>query len=137
MVRIIKKRQLGSFKDDRGILHWASPKLLNFDYKYLTIGSIEPGCKRGNHYHKKTIEQFMCINGKVTCVMDNERAVLEPGDLVYIPLLAIHTFVNEGKETAYFLEFKDREFDKQDPDIFFADDRNKPADGQNRSEQAV
>jgi len=82
---------------------------------------------RGNHYHKKTLEQFMCITGKITCVMDSEKTTLETGDIVEIPLNAIHTFINESKETAYFIEFKNREFDKQDPDIFTVGQEKTPA----------
>ena len=115
---MIRKRQLGNFKDERGILLWASPTLLNFYFKYLTTGSIEPGCLRGSHYHKKTLEQFMCIAGTITCHLDNEQTVLEAGDIVNIPALVVHTVINEGTDTAYFIEFKNVEFDKNDPDTY-------------------
>jgi len=118
LVEIIKKKQLGNFKDARGILLWASPTLLNFDYKYLTMGSIEPGCYRGSHYHKKTLEQFMCIEGTLICYMDEETTTLAPGDVVEIPVNSVHTFTNESEKTAYFIEFKNSEFDKNDPDIY-------------------
>lgn len=118
---IIQKRNVGSFKDERGILLWASPTLLSFDYKYLTTGSIEPECFRGSHYHKKTLEQFMCISGSITAYLDEEKTVLEPGDIVHIPLNTVHTFVNESQETAYFIEFKNVEFDKNDPDTYKVD----------------
>ncbi|HIG98331.1 TPA: cupin domain-containing protein [Candidatus Woesearchaeota archaeon] len=115
------KRQVGNFRDSRGILLWASPKLLGFDFKYLTTGSIEPECLRGGHYHKKTLEQFMCVAGRITAYLDNETATLEPGDIVNIPANAVHTFVNEGSEAAYFIEFKNVEFDKNDPDTYKVD----------------
>ncbi len=121
MVKIIQKKQLGNFRDERGILLWASPKLLDFDFKYLTTGSIEPGSLRGSHYHKKTLEQFMCITGKITCYLDNETTTLEPGDIVGIPVNVVHTFINESSETAYFIEFKNVEFDKNDPDTYKVD----------------
>ena len=121
MIRIIEKRQLGSHKDDRGILLWASPTLLKFDYKYLTIGSIEPGCKRGGHYHKNTFEQFLCISGRITYFRDNEKIVLEPGSIVDIPLGTVHTFINEGKEPAHFIEFKSVEVKSGEEDVYRKD----------------
>lgn len=100
---------------------WASQKLLGFDFKYLTTGSIEPGSLRGSHYHKRTLEQFMCVAGKIAAYLDNETTMLEPGDIVNIPANVVHTFVNENVETAYFIEFKNVEFDKNDPDTYKVD----------------
>lgn len=135
MVKIIEKRQLGSHRDERGILLWASPTLLKFDYKYLTIGSIEPGCKRGGHYHKETLEQFLCISGKITYFRDNagsdrqmfplrkhnEKITLEAGDIVDVPLGTVHTFVNEGEEPAHFIEFKSVEVRDGKEDVYRKD----------------
>jgi quercetin dioxygenase-like cupin family protein len=118
VVLIIQKKQLGKFKDERGILLWASPKLLNFNYKYLTIGSIEPGCKRGGHFHKETLEQFMCTGGKIRYSDGKENTVLEPGDIIDIPLNTAHTFTNEWDKTAFFIEFKGTEFDEKHPDTY-------------------
>ena len=109
---------MGNFTDERGILLWVSQKLLDFDFKYITIGSIKPGCKRGGHYHKKTYEQFMCVNGKIEYMRDEDSTVMEAGDIVEVPVETMHTFVNVGEDTAYFLEFKSTEFDKLDPDMY-------------------
>ncbi len=121
MVKIIKKRQLGNHRDERGILLWASPALLKFDYKYLTIGSIEPGCKRGGHYHKETLEQFLCISGNITYFRDSEKITLEAGDIVDVPLGTVHTFVNDGEEPAHFIEFKSAEVRDGKEDVYRKD----------------
>jgi quercetin dioxygenase-like cupin family protein len=118
VIQIIEKKQLGNFKDERGILLWASQRLLDFDYKYLTIGSIEPGFKRGNHYHKKTHEKFMCIGGKIKYDADGNTTILDEGDIVDIPVNTTHTFENREKKTAYFIEFKGVEFNQKDTDTF-------------------
>ena len=60
----------------------------------------------------------MCISGQITYVADNERTILEPGDVADVPIPVAHTFLNEGTETAYFIEFKSVEFDKQNPDTY-------------------
>lgn len=63
----------------------------------------------------------MCISGRITAYLDEEKTVLEPGDVVHIPLNTVHTFVNESQETVYFIEFKNVEFDKNNPDTYKVD----------------
>ncbi len=100
------------------MLYFASPTLLKFDYKYLTIGSIEPGCKRGGHYHKKTFEQFLCIDGRIAYFRDDDKTILEPGDIIDIPIGTVHTFINEGEGTAHFIEFKSLEVKSGEEDVY-------------------
>jgi len=115
---MITQKKLGGHQDERGMLHWLSPKLLDFDYKSIIVGSINPGYKRGGHYHKKTHELLVCVSGKLTFILGEEKTTMEPGDTVEVPLNAMHWLANEGSETAYFLELKSAEFDKNDPDTF-------------------
>lgn len=119
VIKIAVKRQAEGHKDDRGMLYWVSPTLLGFEYKEVTVGSIEPGKSRGGHYHKKTQERLMCIAGRLTYISDGEeKAVMEPGDIIEVPIETVHVLANKGQETAYFLEFKNVKFDKNDPDMF-------------------
>jgi mannose-6-phosphate isomerase-like protein (cupin superfamily) len=117
-VKMIGKTQLGKYTDARGILLWASSKLLDFDFKYLTIGSIEPNCKRGGHYHKVTPEKLMCISGKLDCVIGDESITIEEGEIVDIPVNKTHTFINNYTKVAYFIEFKGLDFDENKKDVY-------------------
>jgi quercetin dioxygenase-like cupin family protein len=115
----MEKKQIDNHKDDRGVMYWVSPRILGFEYKEVSVGSVEPGKKRGNHYHKKTNEKLMCISGKMTYLEEgSEKIILEPGDMVDVPLEKVHTVINEGDEVARFIEFKSKEFDENDTDIF-------------------
>lgn len=105
---------LGSFTDDRGTLLWASQKLLSFDFKYITIGTMKPGTKRGGHYHKEIVEKLMCITGKLGVIIGEEKGVLRPGDIVDIPHNKIHYVINNEEELGVFVEFKDKEFSVED-----------------------
>jgi len=119
---MIKIHRIGTFTDERGALFWASANLLDFDYKYLTIGTIKQNCKRGGHYHTKIKEKLMVIKGKliftIDDMLDEESIILKPGDIVDIPLRNIHTVYNDWKEEAVFIEFKSEEFDKNNPDTY-------------------
>jgi quercetin dioxygenase-like cupin family protein len=113
---MINKKLIGIFEDDRGHLLWASQNLLDFKYKYLTMGTINPGCKRGGHFHKQISEMIMCISGTIILQLDSESIELNPGEIATIPVNVVHTVFNdkENKETATFIEFKSEEFGKED-----------------------
>jgi quercetin dioxygenase-like cupin family protein len=117
---MLTKKQIGMYEDDRGHLLWTSPKLLNFNYKYLTLGTINPGCRRGGHYHKKMKEMIMCVSGKIIFQLENESLELEAGEVTNIPINMVHTVYNEkeNKEVAVFIEFKDEEFEMIKEDTY-------------------
>ena len=108
----------GGFEDNRGVIFWTSTELLDFDYKYLTIGTIKPKGVRGGHYHKKTCEKLLCVKGPLLAVIDKETTTMENGDIIDIPTSSTHLFINIGDEEAFFIEFKDRIFAENDKDTF-------------------
>lgn len=114
----MKQNKVESFFDNRGHLMFASPKTLDFDYKYLTMGTVNQGCKRGGHYHKRIEEKLLLLSGKLIFDLDGEVIKMEAGDIIDIPVGATHTILNVEKETATFIEFKDEEFNPDDKDIF-------------------
>ena len=115
---MIKKYTLGQYKDNRGIILWASQRLLRFNYKYLTLGTMNPQSIRGGHYHKKIKEKLMCIMGVIRFNLEGEETNLNPGDIVDIPTGKIHTLYNDTKEIVAFIEFKDREFNQKKEDTY-------------------
>jgi len=115
---VINKYSIGQYKDDRGIILWASQTLLQFDYKYLTIGTMKSGSSRGGHYHKKIKEKLMCITGKIRFNLDGDELYLNPGDIVDIPIGCIHTVYNDDCMEASFIEFKSQEFDQKKDDTY-------------------
>jgi len=111
---MIDKTLLGIFEDNRGYLIWASQKILDFEYKYLTIGTINPGCKRGGHFHKVINEKILCIYGTIKLQLDNDIMELKAGEIAHIPANSVHTVFNTGTVVASFIEFKSEEFGKED-----------------------
>lgn len=122
---MIQKTTLQTYKDIRGNLMWTSPKLLDFNYKYLTMGTVKPNCSRGGHYHNRISEKLLCLHGSLVFQLDNESTVIGPGDIVDIPTGKTHTITNVGIMTAVFIEFKDEEYDESDPDTYKQDTTDK------------
>lgn len=106
------------FIDHRGVLMWTSPSLLNFDYRYLTIGTINPGCCRGGHYHKTKNEKILCVSGEITVLVDNKEYKISSGVVVDIPIGSTHILKNPNENRAVFIEFVDVEYDKENSDIW-------------------
>lgn len=121
VIKMIKKK-LEHFSDDRGTIVFASPRLLDFDYKYLTMGTMKPNTVRGGHYHKRIFEKLMCLSGKIVFKLDDEEIVLESGDIVDIPVGMVHTLFNNGDVEASFVEFKSEEFNLDDKDTYTRDE---------------
>jgi len=114
----MKITNLGKFEDERGILTWASPKLLKFDFIYMTMGTMKKGSKRGGHYHKKMHERLICVKGNITFFLEGEKIMLNPGDVVNIPPNYMHTLYNDGEEEAFFVELKSEEFNFKKDDTY-------------------
>jgi mannose-6-phosphate isomerase-like protein (cupin superfamily) len=114
---MIDKQEIGKFEDFRGLLIWANKEIIDLDYKYLTIGTMLKGTVRGNHYHKRITEKLLLVSGKLKFKLDDEEINLVPGDLVLIPKEKVHTIYNDDAELAVFIEFKDEDFSKDNPDI--------------------
>lgn len=118
MISMFEIKKLDAFKDNRGAIMFASNSLLDFDYKYLTIGTMMPGSIRGGHYHKRIEEKLACVCGEITIELDDSVYVLYSGDIIDIPTNVVHTLYNTGNELAVFVEFKSEEYDKNDNDTY-------------------
>lgn len=55
------------------------------------------------HYHEDMDEIFIILNGKTKIYLDKEKAELEKGDAVLIPMKAIHKMSNIGSEDVEYL----------------------------------
>ena len=108
--------KLEHFTDGRGILIWVSPKILNFDYKYLLMGSIMPGETRGNHYHKRIFEKILCIKGTILVRVGLKENEISNGEIIDITTGELHSVTNIGDEEAFFIEFKSEELNEADRD---------------------
>ena len=113
------KQEIEGFKDNRGLIWWFGQTDIGFNFEYITSGTIEPDCKRGGHYHKEISEKIFCVKGKLLVILDEEEIFINGGDLVDIPAGKMHTVVNIGNETAFFLEIKAKEITNENKDTHY------------------
>ena len=78
-----------SFKDERGEIKG----LINFDnWQEVNYITSHKGTVRGGHYHKKTREAIIILNGKIEASFDKEIKILNEGDVLIIEPETFHTF---------------------------------------------
>ena len=118
------------YKDQRGTLH----ECMNIGGKikdvpcggHLYAFTIEPNNSRGDHYHKKKEEWFMCLQGEVEILLkdeDTNKEVLNlmkgmDGKLFYIAPNTRHTLFNKTNQTAIMISYGSIPFDPLEPDTF-------------------
>ena len=84
------------------------------------------GSVRGNHYHKKTLEYFSVISGKVKVALKNlgtgafEEMILSASNNVVlrVPPNVVHAFKNEEEQPFVMLAISSKEYNKFDTDTF-------------------
>ena len=117
--------------DNRGALH----ECMNIGGKLSDVPSgghlyaftIEPKKSRGNHFHKKKEEWFMCLHGEVEIVTVEENTQKKyldimkgmDGKLYHIPALTRHTFINKTNQIAIIISYGSEIFNNSNPDTFF------------------
>lgn len=94
--------------------------------RQIYAATIEPGCFRGGHYHRKRIEWFFVIGERVEIILEDigtkEKKVIaifpeKPQRITIYPDTA-HAVVNKGTKTAYLLSAQNNEFDPADTDTY-------------------
>lgn len=114
------KTEVQSFTDNRGIIMFTSADLLQFDYNYITLGTVNPGHTRGGHYHKKLHKKILCVSGLLSYSLrkidekDARAGLLNPGEIVDVPPEYVVRVYNEEEDVATFVEFKSEEHDEND-----------------------
>ena len=91
--------------------------LINKQYCKKVI-ILLPGQENPEHYHKKKEESFLMISGKLDVKLDNKTHILEPGDILHIPVLSKHSF--STKDGAVFEEISTTH---HTDDSFYTDDK--------------
>lgn len=108
---IIKKKIKPAFEDERGAIFDLVDK-----EKISHIGLIisKKNSVRGNHYHKKAKQITYVLSGKIMLTTKDvrkknsnyETIIMEAGDIVAIPPMAVHSI--KALEDATFLVFTDK-----------------------------
>ena len=122
-----KIQDLKVYSDQRGGLFEA----LRFTKQNIPSGgqiyvySVNPGQRRGDHYHLKKGEWFTCVSGQVRLLMKTEKGETinqildsQAPKLVYAGPGTSHAIVNEANETALIVAYGSKEFDPEEPDTY-------------------
>lgn len=101
---------------------WRTSQL---DIKQISMLKINKGAVRGNHYHFRKGEWFMCIDGRVVVKFEDREGTcweVELDDkkleLLKIPLETMHSVESCCGGVASVLIFCDEEYDEKDADTF-------------------
>ena len=121
-------RVLYGHSDTRGIL----TELIRFEDWGVPPGgqlysfTINPGETRGNHYHLKKHEWFICINGTATITFKTTAGTIEnlelEGDslgLMYIAPGNPHALTNNTNEIITCLSYASTAHDPENTDTYF------------------
>lgn len=90
---------------------------------YIYCFTINPGVRRGDHYHTKKLEWATCVSGEATIFFEDKDgkktkisiSASEP-KLVYFGPYTSHTFLNETKSLATIVCYGSKQHDPKDPD---------------------
>lgn len=110
-IRILEK-----IEDDRG---WLVEAIKGLPLKQVIFVKINPGKKRGNHYHKERTD-YLYIIGEGRLELEDmktgekEDIYVEEPRLIIIPPLIKHTIINPNQEPIYYLEGYDKEYNEKD-----------------------
>jgi UDP-2-acetamido-2,6-beta-L-arabino-hexul-4-ose reductase len=113
--------------DDRGklfeVLRFKDEQVPGDGYIYSI--TIAPGARRGDHYHLRKQEWFVCVSGEITVLAESPSgekqritvSAAEPTVVRFDPHVA-HAFLNTGNETAIAVLYGSVQHDPSEPDSF-------------------
>lgn len=112
-------------RDPRGALYEA----IRFKSQDIPAGgqvyvyTIAPGARRGDHFHEKKSEWFLCVAGVARLLMKtadgrmvDEILDSERPKLIHAAPGTAHALVNEQTAPAVIVAYSSKEFDPADPD---------------------
>ena len=113
--------------DPRGdlfeFLRFKDQKIPNEGYIYCF--SINPGQRRGDHYHTKKLEWATCVSGEVAVLFEDKEGKKtkislssENPKLIYFGPYTSHTFLNEKDVPAVVVCYGSKQHDPANQDTF-------------------
>lgn len=72
---------------------------------YVSLAQLQPGLTYESHQHEDHEEIYYIIKGKGCIAIDNEVGRFRDGDIIYIPVNAVHSITNDGEDMIEFLAF--------------------------------
>jgi uncharacterized cupin superfamily protein len=75
----------------------------HFDDLGVALYWLAPGKPMSLYHHEAGQEDFLCLQGRCTLIIEGEQRSLEPWDFVHCPPRTAHTIVATGTEPALIL----------------------------------
>ncbi|MBM4443329.1 MAG: WxcM-like domain-containing protein [Candidatus Rokubacteria bacterium] len=89
--------------------------------------SVNPGARRGDHYHLAKREWFTCVHGRVTVLLDDRHGRTQVVALdaarptiVYAGPGTTHALVNQGDEVSVIVSYGSEQHHPDAPDTYRA-----------------
>lgn len=90
---------------------------------YVYTFSINPGERRGDHFHERKLEWFTCVSGTAIILLEdrdgNKKKFPISSDspvLVYCGPGTVHALMNETDKPAVLVSYGSKQHDPNDPD---------------------
>ncbi len=90
---------------------------------YVYCFSINPGQRRGDHYHTKKQEWFSCVAGRAVVLIEdkkgNKKKVIldsKKPAVIYCGPYTSHALYNTSKTPAVLISYGSRQHDPENPD---------------------
>ena len=100
----------------------------NKEFAQIYVATILPGKIRGNHYHKKKLEWFMILNGKVKVVIEDTETkekkefILDSSEeylyRIFLDTRVAHAFKNISNFTVVLVAYTNKIYDPNNPDTY-------------------
>jgi dTDP-4-dehydrorhamnose 3,5-epimerase len=133
MIDGVKVKQLKPIADERGrlmeMLRHDDKEFIKFGQIYMT--TCYPGVVKGWHYHKKQLDNFICVKGMLKLVLyDSREGSKTKGEvneffmgehnqiLVQIPKDVYHGFKGISETESIIINCCTEAYDRNDPDEF-------------------
>jgi dTDP-4-dehydrorhamnose 3,5-epimerase-like enzyme len=92
---------------------------------YFYTFSVNPGARRGDHYHKRKKEWFACIYGEAVVLIEDKKGNKEKikltsskPKLLYFGPYTAHTVLNESDGVAVLVSYGSKQHNPKDEDTF-------------------
>jgi dTDP-4-dehydrorhamnose 3,5-epimerase-like enzyme len=124
VVKLEKKKSENGFLIEFLTRH----ELNNKEFSQIYVATILPGKSRGNHYHKKKLEWFTILNGRVKVILedvktkDKKELILDSSDQflyrVFLNVGTAHIFKNISDSTVVLVAYTNKVYDSNNPDTY-------------------
>lgn len=72
---------------------------------YISLAQLQPSLTYEAHQHEDHEEIYYIIKGTGSITIEDEVFKFRDGDIIYIPVNAVHSVTNDGEEMIEFLAF--------------------------------